>query len=248
LKHQRNCWLVVFLVFNTLLKAQENDSIRSRQFSKSLGIVEMTIPAAMIAYGVIAAGSDWLNGVDCSFRHDVINNKSAWFDDFIPFAPAVAAFSMDLCGVESVHRLPDMFVIYLLSNALESGIVFTMKNVTSRARPDGSNYDSFPSGHTSTAFLAAEFLHQEYGCKSVWISICGYGTATLTGISRIYNNRHWTSDVIAGAGIGIMSAKLVYLIYPWLRETFCRKDKAPKTLVFPAYANGNFSLNMSYGF
>jgi membrane-associated phospholipid phosphatase len=62
--------------------------------------------------------------------------------------------------------------------------------------------------------MAAEFLHQEYGDKSLWISTADYGMATLVGVSRVYRNRHWVSDVVAGAGVGILSTKIIYWLYP----------------------------------
>lgn len=75
-------------------------------------------------------------------------------------------------------------------------------------RPDKSNYKSFPSGHTATAFMAAMMMHKEYGDRSPWYSISAFTVATATGISRILNNRHWLSDVLAGAGIGILSDRI----------------------------------------
>jgi membrane-associated phospholipid phosphatase len=136
----------------------------------------------------------------------------------------------------------------LLSNVLEAGIVFTAKSVVAKERPDGSGFDSFPSGHTSTAFVAAEFLHREYGGRSVWISAGGYGMAVLMGVSRVYNGRHRVSDVVAGAGIGILSARVVYMVYPYLRKTLSRKGGSHGASVFPAYVDGCLSLNLLYGF
>lgn len=75
-------------------------------------------------------------------------------------------------------------------------------------RPDGSNNKSFPSGHTATAFMAATMLHKEYGGRSPWYSIAGYSMATVTGVSRMLNNKHWLSDVLVGAGIGILGVSV----------------------------------------
>ena len=56
------------------------------------------------------------------------------------------------------------------------------------------------------------FLHKEYGLtRSPWYSVAGYSIATLTGAMRMLNNRHWISDVLVGAGIGVMSVDLGYL-------------------------------------
>ena len=79
-------------------------------------------------------------------------------------------------------------------------------------RPDNSTKNSFPSGHTFTAFTGAEVLRREYGEEYPWIAVAGYTVATIVGMMRIYNNRHWAGDVLAGAGLGILSTTLVYWV------------------------------------
>ena len=125
------------------------------------------------------------------------------------------------------------------------GAVTPTKKLTHRTRPDSSTDNSFPSGHTATAFVAAEFLHQEYGEKSVWISVGGYTMATLIGVSRVFNNRHWVSDVVAGGGIGILSTKAVYWLYPHLRKIVVKDNTA---VLFPTYQNGNFGVYFALNF
>ena len=93
--------------------------------------------------------------------------------------------------------------------ALVNGIKYSTKV----ERPDGSTSNSFPSGHTATAFMAATILHKEYGLtRSLWYSVGGYAVATGIGAFRVMNNRHWVSDVMMGAGIGILSTELGYAI------------------------------------
>lgn len=111
----------------------------------------------------------------------------------------------------------------LMSMALTSASVTFTKNKFYRLRPDGSGISSFPSSHTAMAFMAAEFMHQEYGEKSAWFSVVGYGTATATEILRLYHHVHWFSEVVMGAGYGILSAKLVYFVYPHLKKIFASK-------------------------
>jgi membrane-associated phospholipid phosphatase len=102
-----------------------------------------------------------------------------------------------------------------------------LKRIVNRERPNGSNRRSFPSGHTATAFIAAEFLHQEFGHLSPWISIAGYTTASATAYLRLYNNEHWLGDVLAGAAIGMASTKLVY----WINKSLASRPKDKKQLV-----------------
>lgn len=74
-----------------------------------------------------------------------------------------------------------------------------LKYTVDRERPNGS-VRSFPSGHTTSAFSAATFLQKRYG---VWYGIPAFGLATLTGYSRVKSHQHWTSDVVAGAALGV---------------------------------------------
>ncbi len=105
-----------------------------------------------------------------------------------------------------------MIVSDAFSAVIMAGTVNGLKYSVGRLRPDGSRRNSFPSGHTATAFMTATMLHKEYGWRSPWFSIGGYTAAAVTGISRILNNRHWLSDVIAGGAIGIGSVHLGYFI------------------------------------
>ena len=72
--------------------------------------------------------------------------------------------------------------------------------------------------------------------------------ASLIGTARVYNNKHWVSDVVAGAGIGILSTKVVYWAYPRLQEIFGKRTKKTNALIFPSYSEGNWDLNLSYSF
>ena len=92
-----------------------------------------------------------------------------------------------------------------------AAVVNGMKYSIDRTRPNGG-HGSFPSEHTATAFMGATLLAHEYGHKSIWIPIAGYSLATVTGVLRILNNRHYVSDVLVGAAIGILAAELAYWV------------------------------------
>ncbi len=133
------------------------------------------------------------------------------YDDYLQYAPGVALLITKACGVEGRSSWERMIVSDVFSVALMAGVTNGLKYSVGTMRPDGSKANSFPSGHTATAFMAAHMLHKEYGHVSPWISVGGYTVATVVGASRILNNRHWISDVLAGAGIGILSVELGYL-------------------------------------
>ncbi|MDR0419891.1 MAG: phosphatase PAP2 family protein [Prevotellaceae bacterium] len=220
--------------------------------SKENILISAGVPSLMIAYGIYSLDNKELQKIDNNTDNKVHKNKHLMYnslDDYLQFSPAVAAFGLNLMGVKSKHKLSDMAIIYALSNTLETGIIYSTKTATKRMRPDGSKDNSFPSGHTATAFVAAEFLYQEYKDQSVWIGVGGYTMASLIGISRILNDKHWVSDVIAGAGIGIISTKIVYWTYPYMQNIFSRKKtKRTQTFILPSYNNKTFGLNFSYRF
>ncbi len=134
-----------------------------------------------------------------------------WF--YIPaVSPAVVMLGLKACGYESRSSWGRMLVSDAFSAAWMVALTTTLKYAVQEPRPDGSDCRSFPSGHTATAFMAATMLHKEYGGRSPWFSVGAYTVATATGVSRMLNNRHYISDVLVGAGIGILSTELGYFL------------------------------------
>lgn len=82
------------------------------------------------------------------------------------------------------------------------GVAILGKAVVHERRPDNSDNNSFPSGHTALAFASATTLHRRYGWE---IGIPAYALATLTGVARERANKHHWYDVVAGAAIGSAS-------------------------------------------
>lgn len=138
-------------------------------------------------------------------------NFHSEIDNYTQFVPLALTIGLKLGGVESRSDWPRFWASAAMSSAIMAGIVNGVKYTASEMRPDGSTRNSWPSGHTATAFLAATILHKEYGLtQSPWYSVGAYTLATVTGVMRVLNNRHWISDVLSGAGIGILSVELGY--------------------------------------
>lgn len=133
-------------------------------------------------------------------------------DDYLQYTPYAATFALDAFGVKSKHKLKRKTTT-IATGALTSLLVIQgMKYGIDEKRPDGSTSNSFPSGHTATAFMGAHIFHKEYGDRSVYYSIGGYLMATITGMFRQLNDRHWVSDVLVGAGLGISIAEFSYFL------------------------------------
>jgi membrane-associated phospholipid phosphatase len=135
--------------------------------------------------------------------------------------------------------------LYLKSELLMLATVYTLKYSVGESRPDTGQKNSFPSGHTAQAFTAATFLSREYGHKSIWITIGAYTVASTVGVFRILNNRHWISDVLVGAGIGILSTNLVYLTHK-NRRGKSGQSRSLKADPFVAYGSNGVSLRYTF--
>lgn len=147
-----------------------------------------------------------------AIRHSIAPTFHYSYDDYLQYAPAGLMVGLKACGYESRSSWSRMLVSDAFSVAVMAATVYGIKYTVSRPRPDESRNNSFPSGHTATAFMTATLLHKEYGWRSPWFSIGGYTVAAVTGVSRLLNNKHWMSDVMAGAAIGIGSVHLGYFI------------------------------------
>ena len=144
-------------------------------------------------------------------------------DDYLQYGPAVAWAGLSLAGVKGRSPLLDRAAIGVLAYGISTLVVISLKNTTQELRPDASNDYSFPSGHTANAFTGAALLDHEFSAVSSWIPIGGYAMATTTGFLRITNDKHWVSDVLVGAGIGLLSTEVAYHVYPWLKRKLSRK-------------------------
>lgn len=138
-------------------------------------------------------------------------DKTQW-EDYVQYTPLAACYIMKVAGVKGRTSWGRMIVSHAFAAGAMAGFVNGIKYSVKELRPDESTKNSFPSGHTATAFMAATLLHREYGHVSPWISIGAYTVATATGVGRIIHNRHWASDVLCGAGIGIVTGELGYFI------------------------------------
>ena len=143
-------------------------------------------------------------------------------DNYLQYGPVVAWAGLSLAGVKGRSQPLDRAFIGLLAYGISTVAVLGLKHATHELRPDGSDSYSFPSGHTANAFTGASLLDREFSGISPWIPVGGYAMAASTGILRMTNDRHWVSDVLIGAGIGLLSTEVAYRVYPWLKHKLGR--------------------------
>ena len=215
-----------------------------------LGSLKYIIPVTYISYGVISRSSESLQVVDYEVHEKIEKNIKRKFhiDDYLQFAPATAVFGLDIAGVKAKNNLRDRIFVMTTSHLIMGTTVSAMKAKINKLRPNGTGLESFPSGHTATVFTGAHVLFREYKDTSPWIGVAGYTTATVTGVLRMVNNRHWFSDVITGAGIGILSAELGYVMLPVFQKLFDGTKMQNNLIISPSVSSDNYGFEMVYIF
>ena len=216
------------------------DSLKSSSAQLPLKMNSFILPAVLIGYGAIGIHNHSLKSIDTDIQKEVVAHidKRITVDDFSQFVPAVSVYGLGALGIKGINNLRDKSIILSTSYLIVGITVFSLKHLTRIQRPDQSSFNSFPSGHTANAFMGAEFLYQEYKDVSIWYGISGYVIAAGTGGFRIYKNRHWLTDLVAGAGIGILSSKAAYWLYPAINKLPVSKKISNKKTTFIPYYDG----------
>ncbi len=200
----------LFLSFRT--EAQFIDSLNRDHSFKSAVLAKRNLaPLALLTAGIFTINNGGPLNREEVKRYQVENypDFKSYLEDYTEFAPAALVFALPATGLKPKNNFWNRTPLYLKSGLLTMSVTYVSKAIINEDRPHQGE-QSFPSGHTALAFASATFLHKEYGHISPLISIAGYATATQVGVYRILNRRHWVSDVIAGAAVGIFCTNLVY--------------------------------------
>lgn len=230
------CFLGIILPFQLLFSQFDEAKISfDRSDIEKFSYKKIILPTTLISLGVI--------GMQTSINQDIKllhkNKNRLKIDDYIQYVPITGVYVLSNLGLEARNSLKDRLLIGFSAYAMTAIFVNGIKYSTKILRPDGSSRNSFPSGHTAVAFTGAEILWQEYKNENIWVGISGYSLATFTAYMRIYNQRHWASDVLAGAGIGILSAKIAYWILPYVRQIFPQNKNKTSVEFFPMYSENS---------
>src|SRR5258707_4685083 len=134
-------------------------------YKKPFPFQSLVLPAAMIAYGATAVHNGTLQKVNGDVKEQIWQDnphKAFHLDNYLMFAPTAAVYALNAAGIHGAHNFKDRTIILLMANVIANGTVFSVKSWSHEKRPDGSDYASFPSGHTAEALVGAEFMRIAY--------------------------------------------------------------------------------------
>lgn len=227
-----------------ILKSKTNKGVKAYTFMD-----DMTFVGVPLFLGGLAVKGDKamfrVNNKAGKKNTQLLTDFKTGIDDYTQYFGPAMVVGLKLGGVEGRSDWPRLLASAGMSYAIMAALVNGIKYTAKEMRPDGSSANSWPSGHTATSFVGATLLHKEYGLtRSPWYSVAGYGVATATGVMRVLNNRHWISDVMSGAGIGILSTELGYAIGDLL---FKEKGLLRNDLLFDNESPSFFGISMGVG-
>ncbi len=205
--------ITIFVCIGNYAGAQMNhstDSFVTREpvifKMKPVTAKSFLLPTLLITTGALGTSGEFIisNPEIKEERDESFKTFHTSLDNYLQFAPIAAGYAM------LINNKEHSFLIYtekvVLTEVMATATVQATKRITNIKRPDGTPY-SFPSGHTAQAFAGATLFCDEFAQHKPWLAATVYTSATTVGVLRVLNNRHWTSDIVAGAGFGILSAK-----------------------------------------
>ena len=228
---------ILFIILLSFLipriNGQKLDSVTNQ---KKLSYKSFILPTALVGSGVFLLNNQLNKDIQKDSRSLFGSNFHTRVDDFTIFVPLLQMYTGKLFGFPPKNNFKHQTINVVTANALSYIVVTALKTSVKAHRPDASDKLSFPSGHTALAFTNAALLYQEYKDSNFWYASSGFIFATATGILRIANNKHYSSDVLAGAGIGLASGILVSYYNPFQKLHFGKKNKT-SAFIYPQIGN-----------
>lgn len=208
------------------------------------------LPSLFLAYGTAARFNQLpIRQFDYDIEHEINKrvDREYRIDDYFEYGMPVLAYGLGFIPGVAEHNFRDRTLIMATSFLVMKGSVELLKYAVPVERPRGSDR-SFPSGHTAVTFWSAHIMYKEYKGCSPWIGVGGYLVATTTGVFRMLNNAHWFSDVVMGAGIGLLSAEVGYMMLPVWHSVFGIKDGGKRFAAVPTFGTQGVGLGLVYQF
>ncbi|HTO16487.1 MAG TPA: phosphatase PAP2 family protein [Edaphocola sp.] len=243
----RKIFILFFLsLYSFNVKAQISiDSFNFTDKSHLFSYKKLIVPATLITYGTLSLFSENLIKVDLNIKNYSQSQIATHtkIDNYLQFVPAIGVYALNVAGLKGKHDFKDRTIIFLSSQIITSSLVLPLKYISHQQRPNQTNFFSFPSGHTAMAFSGAHFFFREYREKNVFLAISAYPIAMAVGGLRISNNKHWFSNVAAGAGIGILSTELAYWAFPAINKHLKFSKHNIQAIILPVIGAQQFGVS-----
>jgi membrane-associated phospholipid phosphatase len=176
----------------------------------------LIIPGTFLLYGGLKPAIKGIQNLDNNIMSHILQNHPSFHTnaaDYVMWVPSASLYFTDALKVKTMHSFGQHLIIDAGSIIITGGLGYGMRLITRNVKVYNEKGTKFPSGHTANAFRGAEILHQELKERNKLLSYGGYVAATAVGVLRIYDKDHLLSEVLAGAGLGILSTKLTYWIF-----------------------------------
>ena len=234
---------ILILALSIQATYAQSDSIRNNQTVKKPFFKHEIVPLSFITVGSLLNIGNIKHNVE-----DALPQTHTTIDNYLQYTPMVGMYLFDALGVKHQNSVFDQTKYLILTQLTAGVIVYMLKSTTKVQRPLGApdSFTSFPSGHTTLAFAGATVLYHEFKDTDPWVAYSGFVVATATGYMRLTNRRHWLPDVVTGAGIGILTADLVYYLKPLKKLELKSKSGKNKMSFLPAVGYKSFSLACNF--
>ncbi|HEY5407442.1 MAG TPA: phosphatase PAP2 family protein [Ginsengibacter sp.] len=181
----------------------------------------LVIPGTFLIYAGLKPFIKGIEKLDDTIYTNIKTNHAGFHtnaEDYLMWAPSASLYFLDACKVKTKHNFKEHLVLDAGSIIIAGGVGYAMRLISRNINVYKTYGTKFPSGHTANAFRSAELFHQELKDNNKLISYSGYVVATAVGVLRIYNKDHLLTEVLAGAGLGILSTKLTYWIFDKVKD------------------------------
>jgi len=215
----------IFTFYSSFVSAQTN--LKTDQTSQESDNAPYLKPSGLIVPGALllyVALKPVLNGIPKLDDRIMTHMKNYYPNfhtnaaDYLMWVPSASIYTMDAFHVKTQHNFKEHLILDVSSVLVTGGLGFGMREISKHISVYNTHNTKFPSGHAANVFRGAEIVHQELKYSHPVLSYTGYVVATGVGLLRIYTKDHLLSEVVAGAGLGILSTKLTYWVFGKVKE------------------------------
>jgi membrane-associated phospholipid phosphatase len=219
--------LQVDALANPDLDSVPAETAQKARYFKPAAII---LPATFLVYGCLKPVIQGIEQLDTRIWEDIHKNHPDFYtraDDYLQWVPSASIYLMDAFKVKTKHSFTEHLLIDAGSIIITGGAGYVMRKISGNIEVYNTHGTWFPSGHTANAFRGAEIVFQELKDSHRVLSYSGYLVASVVGVLRIYNKQHLLSEVLAGAGLGMLSTKLTYLVFDKVKGHKKKKTLTP---------------------